>query len=87
LAEADMVGKHISAVNILAVYVARNGKGSSRGRREWLRETNPTQGHRLSPQNASGARAGAGSVASHFDSGKLAFLPRLKSQVSSEGFL
>jgi hypothetical protein len=79
LAEADMVGKHISAVNMRAVYLAHNGKG--------LPGTNPAQGQRLSPENASLACAGAGSMASHFDSGKLAFLPRLKSQVSSEDFL
>jgi hypothetical protein len=36
-----MVGKHISAVNIRAVYIARNPKGSSRRRRAWLPETNP----------------------------------------------
>jgi hypothetical protein len=83
LAEADMVGKHISAVNIRAVYIARNPKGSSPRRREWLPD--PTQGHRLSPENASAvACPGAGSMASHFDSGKLAFHLRLKSQVFSE---
>jgi hypothetical protein len=83
-----MVGKHLSAVNIRAVYIAHNVKFSSPGRREWLPETNPTQGHRLSPENPSAvACPGADSVASHFDSGKLAFLPRLKSQVSSEDFL
>jgi hypothetical protein len=85
LLEADMVGKYISAVNIRAGSIARNGKGSSRGRTEWLPEANPTQGQ---PENASAvACPAAGCMASHCDSGKLAFLPRLKLQVSTEDFL
>jgi hypothetical protein len=89
LSEADMVGNRISAVNIRAVYAARNAKGTSRHRTEWLSGTGPTRGHRLLPANASAvACGGASSVASHFD-GKSAFLPRLKlkSQVSREDFL
>jgi hypothetical protein len=82
-----MIGKHISAVNIRAAYIARDRKGSSRGRKQWLPETNPTRGHRLSPENASAvACPGAGSMASRLDSGKLAFLRRLKSRVSGEDF-
>jgi hypothetical protein len=79
-----MVGKHISAVNIRPVYIACNPKGSSRRRREWLPETNPLIGYRLSSESVSAvACPGAGCMASHFDSGQLAFHRRLKPQVSS----
>ena len=83
-----MVGNHISAVNIRAVYIARNAKGTSRHRTEWLRETNPTQGRHFSPETPRAvACGGASSIASHFDCDKLVLLPRLKSQVSSDDFL
>jgi hypothetical protein len=84
-----MVGNHISAVNIRAVDVARNLKGPSGHRTESRPATHPTQGHCLSPEIPRAvARGDAVAIASHFDSAKLAFLPRLtKSQVSSEDLL
>jgi hypothetical protein len=82
-----MVGNRISAVTIRAVYAARNARGTSRRRTQWLPETDPTQGHRLSPESVCViACGGASSIASHFD-GEPAFLPRSKSPVSSEDSL
>jgi hypothetical protein len=82
-----MVWNRISAVNIRAVYAALNAKGTARRRTGWLPDTDPAQGHRLSPENASAvACGGASSIASHFD-GEPAFLPRLKSQVFGEDLL
>jgi hypothetical protein len=83
-----MVGNHISVVNILPVYIALNAKGTSRHRTESLPETNPPQGCLLWPENPRAVTCGGvSSMASQFDSGKLAFLARLKSPVSSEDFL
>jgi hypothetical protein len=83
-----MVGNYISVVNILPVYVALNAKGASRHRTESLPETNPAQGCCLWPETPRALACGAaGSMTSHFDSGKPAFLPRLKSPISSEDFL
>jgi hypothetical protein len=78
-----MVGNQISAVSLRAVY-ARNAKDTSGRRTEWLPETNPDQGRRLLRETPRAVACGGASSIASFDSGGPAFLPRLKSQVSSE---
>jgi hypothetical protein len=67
-----MVSNHISAVNIQAAFVTRNAMGTS-----GLPDVS-------TPRAVACDRAG--SIASHFDSGKLAVLPRLKSQIPARPF-
>jgi hypothetical protein len=67
-----MVSNHISAITIQAAHVARNAMGTSR-----LADVS-------TPRAV--ACGSAGSTASRFDSGKLAVLPRLKSQIPARPF-
>jgi hypothetical protein len=79
--EADMVD-HISVK--IAGYIAADAKGILRHSTELPSRTNPTQGHRLSPQTPRAVACGVGTYIVRLANSVSS--PRLKSRAFSQGF-